>query len=242
MNDYGTQQHQQRLEIYNRCVFANCDLRRPTSETALDGEYTVRRCYYADAAHAEPGHMPLDGEICGLYHHGELMFEWKHMDGKTRMAHIIRHADGNAYFLFDEALYGYSVLDLNTLQCVHYLPSQSYAEGAAFEETFIWFDPFYDARSNLLAVEGCFWAVPYSVTVLDFSRPMQIVTADKWCDLWEICDSETVSSIDFEKWEDDSLVLKTSLWSKRGESTEHLRVSKSELLRRINRLTTEELK
>lgn len=62
--------------------------------------------------------------------------------------------------VFRRDLYGYSVYEVESGREMHYIPSQA--------GTFIWTDANYDFQSNLLAVEGCFWASTYSVIVLDF--------------------------------------------------------------------------
>lgn len=74
--------------------------------------------------------------------------------------------------MFDEDLYGYSVLNLKTLECVHYIPSESHLDN---KETFIWCDVNYNINNNLLVVSGCYWATPYTLIVVDFTKPMEVV-------------------------------------------------------------------
>lgn len=208
MNFYGSKEYEMLLESLDRQVFSRCDFSAPTDVKRLDDDYYVKRYYYADIENQEPYCAPVDGEICRLYKNDEFVFEWKNIDGRSRMISIIDHSDGNKYLLFDEDLYGYSVLNLDTLECSRYMPNESYGEDD-FDETFIWCEPHYDINSNLLAVEGCFWAAPYSVIVLDFSEPMKIVAANEWIDLWEIRreenGEENLEDIDFVEWEVDVL-------------------------------------
>ena len=63
----------------------------------------------------------------------------------------------------------------------------------------------------MLAVEGCFWASPYSIIVLDFSNAMEIVETNKW---FNLCDEE--QELDFVKWTENELVC-SSLTVKKQE-------------------------
>ncbi len=235
MNFHGSKKYEKLMEELDVQVFSHCDLSTPTDVKKLDEDYYVNRYYYADIEHKKPGWAPVDGEICRLYRNDKFIFEWKNIDAHSRMITIINHSDGNKYLLFDEDLYGYSVLNLETLQCVHYIPEESYREDD-IEETFIWCIPHYDKDSDLIAVEGCMWASPYSVIVLDFSHPMNIVKASEWYDLWQEREpfdyDEYVGDLDlnFVSWEIDTLrctdlvldkkVLKEKLVKLRGNEND----------------------
>ena len=81
---------------------------------------------------------------------------------------IIKHRNGNQYILFRTELYGYSLLDLNSLKAWHYIPKGRIKN----RESFIWADGgVYCERNNLLYISGCYWAYPYSVLIVDFSQP-----------------------------------------------------------------------
>lgn len=214
MNFYGSEKFQHLLNQLDQQIFSKYDMNTPTSEDVLGDDFIVKRYYCTDGQEENIRYAPADGEICRLFKNGELIFEWKNISGHSRMANIIEHSDGNRYLIFDEALYGYSVLNLNNMECVHYIPleSEAYFENlGGFEETFIWCEAHYDKASNLLAVEGCFWAAPYSIIVLDFSNPMEIVETDKW---FNLCDEE--QELDFVRWDDNELVC-TSLTIKKEE-------------------------
>ena len=78
------------------------------------------------------------------------------------------------YLIFRTELYGYSVLEVERGQEMHYVPACVHPEeGQKPEEVFIWTSADYDPGADLLAVTGCIWACPYSTIVLDFSRPLQ---------------------------------------------------------------------
>ena len=214
MNFYGTEKYKQMLNQFDEKIFSKCDMTAPTREKILGDGFVLKCYYYADEQEGYIRYIPYDGEICRLYQNQELVFEWKNISGHSRMASIIEHYDGNSYLIFDESLYGYSVFKLNTMECVHYIPSEveKYFENSSgFKETFIWCEPHYDKTSNLLAVEGCFWASPYSIIVLDFSNPMEIVETNKW---FNLCDEE--QDLDFVKWTESELVC-SSLTVKKQE-------------------------
>ena len=210
MNYFGTDEYIKRVKALDAQVFSKISFAKPESVTELEDGFCVRHYYFADVEHCIPGHAPIDGEICRLYKNDEMLFEWKNLDGRSRMAKIIHHSNGSDYLVFDEDLYGYSVLDLNTLECMHYLPAESYGETP--KETFIWCDCFYNAITDLLAVDGCFWASPDNVIVLDLTDPMTPVEANKWIDLYEECSKSApdITDINVVKWSDKRLICKTS--------------------------------
>jgi hypothetical protein len=211
MNYYGSDKYKEDMKKLDEQIFSKIRFDEPEREKDLGSGYLVRYYYYADEANCKPGHAPVDGEICKLFKEGGMVFEWKNTDGHSRVANIIHHADGNTYFVFDEDLYGYSVLKLETLQCMHYIPAESYGKYPEdFKETFIWCDCFYNPVNDLLAVDGCFWACPGDVIVLDFSDPMTPVESDDWCSLYCRCgnDHDDLDDIEFDSWDRDILVCK----------------------------------
>ena len=215
MNFYGSEQFKEFEKEKEERVFSHCDMSSPYREEPIDGGYILKHYYY-EREKRSPFAMVERGEICRLYKGSEFVFEWKCYDGRSH-SEIIDHSNGKKYLLFNEDLYGYAVLDLETCEAVHYLPWESYQSGDSFEETFIWVNMHYDKESDLLAVEGCFWVSTYSVIVLNFKDPMKIVEKDRWVDLSDIGeghlkkvrknDSDDNSPhIDFVSWEKDRLV------------------------------------
>ena len=137
MNYYGTEEYKSRMKDLEEQVFSKISFAEPDRIKELESGYSIKYYYYADEEHCLPGHAPVDGEICRLYKNNEMVFEWKNTDGNSRMADIIHHADGNDYLIFDEDLYGYSVLNLADIQCMHYIPAESYGKyPEEFAETF----------------------------------------------------------------------------------------------------------
>ena len=196
MNYYGSEEYNQLIKELDKLVYSKCNLTKETSKKVLDDNYSIKYYYYKDIDSSK------DGEICRLYKDKKMIYEWKNIYDKSRYATIIKHSDGNKYLLFSIDLYGYSVLNLKTLECINYIPSESYLDN---KETFIWCDVNYYPKNNLLVVSGCYFASPYSLIVLDFTKPMEIVDSSNWLNLpskyYELgCD------IDFKCWKDNKLV------------------------------------
>ncbi len=211
MNYYGTEKYKERMKMLDESIFSRIMFDEPEREKELESGYLVRYYYYADEENCKPGYAPVDGEICRLFKDDNLIFEWKNTDGHSRMASIIHHADGYTYFVFDEDLYGYSVMNLDSLQCMHFIPAESYGTYPdEFKETFIWCDCFYNPENNLLAVDGCFWACPGDVIVLDFKDPMTAVVPNDWHSIYRKyrCDDPDLDDIEFDSWDNDTLVCK----------------------------------
>lgn len=143
-----------------------------------------------------------------LDENGRLLYTWRCIDVNCEFCQLVVHANGCKYLIFRRDLYGYSVLKLDTMQDFHYIPSDSFpvSDDEKFRETFIWTSVAYDCNSNLLAVEGCYWACPSSIVVLDFTDPM---TEHSWVDTHSIVDPEydLYNDLDFSCFEGESLVV-----------------------------------
>ena len=217
MNYYGSPEHMAVLQDYDDRVFSQCDFSKPFVEYIPCDDYLIR-CYSAVDENESTRKRYRDqntGLISRLYHKDEQIFEWRFFGTSPRNASIIHHANGRTYLLYYEDLYGYSVLDLSSMQSVHYIPQESHeTDKSRLRETVIWVVPHYDPESSLLAVEGCIWASPYTVLVVDFSDPMKIAEAGHWLDLNGDIDSGYYDEINFIEWNDDSLVCDTGSFSK----------------------------
>lgn len=142
--------------------------------------------------------LQRDGAICHLCKNGKKISEW---NGK--IVKIINHSDRTNHLIFDEYLYDYSVLNLSNLKFMYYLQMKSYLwQEDRIQETFIWCDVHYDKYHNYLAVEGCIWAIPYSVIIIDFNNFMEFTSASKWFDIKKMIDSnyEKYDNIDVKEW------------------------------------------
>jgi hypothetical protein len=83
----------------------------------------------------------------------------------------IEHSNGFEYLIFRRDLYGYSILNLNSLKVFHYIPKVAILPD---KESFIWTEVSYSGNSNFLAVEGCYWACPYEIMIFDISNPEKL--------------------------------------------------------------------
>lgn len=186
------------------CTQERCDAE--PYENSVEGGYRFVTWVY----HGENAASVLKNEL--LDADGHLCSRWYTRESKDVVLGVVHHANGRDYLLFRCGLYGYSVLDRQARTVFRYLPASSFNPMAAgFQETFIWCKPFYDPKSNLMAVEGCLWAAPSSVIVLDFSKPMQ--AQETWVDVndWiEDKDDGEYLILDFVRWDDDGLVVRAS--------------------------------
>lgn len=96
----------------------------------------------------------------------------------------VEHPNGYEYLLCGEDYQGYSVLNLSTSKYLVYFPDEGY-KGAGFCWTAV-----YPSPDNLvLAVEGCYWACPYELVLVDFKDPETLPYPELTrCDNLEKCD------------------------------------------------------
>lgn len=109
---------------------------------------------------------------------------------------LFRHQNGKEYFLFTQDLYGYSILDINTLEDYRFYPRESFPTG----ETFIWCDAKYNLYNNILIVHGCYWACPYNILLLDLTNPLQ---ENRQIDGY----NHLAGDIDSAEWRDTDLIV-----------------------------------
>lgn len=194
-------------------MFSGIDLSNPSKMVDLGDGFTA--LYYSDPADSDPvtAGQHIHGQIGELQKDGKTVFEWDNVYGSSGLASIIHHSDGNDYFLFSVDLYGYCVFNItgNKMGACRLITPYIYSDDN--EESFIWAIPHYDKTTNIMAVEGCFWAYPYSVIVLDFSDPSWYMDPEKWVDLRDHLDPgyKKYSHIDFGKWTDQGLLVKAEL-------------------------------
>lgn len=141
---------------------------------------------------------------------------------------IIVHSDGEKYFVYKECLYGYSVLRLRDDACMHYVPRGFVTPGeytVAIGESFIMTDFYYSKDNDMLAANGCFWACPSDVVVIDFKEPLkapktmlsfhQLIDPEYANDEWD--------DVEFKAWHDSDLVVKVGSERELTYSAERLR-------------------
>jgi hypothetical protein len=83
-------------------------------------------------------------------------------------AFIEDHPNGHPYLICGEDYQGQTVIELDTGKRRDHLPEEA-EQGWGF----CWADYKFDAASQILIVDGCFWACPYEYRFYDFSDPMR---------------------------------------------------------------------
>ena len=176
MNIYGTEIYKKELEELEEKVFSNIDEDCICSHSDLGYGYSYKYYHYL----IQRGKKTYSGYYFELLKDGEKIFDWK-ASGYGVLTQIITHSNGKKYLLYGEDVYGYSVLDLETFENVHYIPERSKRGlGDGCDETFIWRKAFYDTQSDILAVDGFYISEWPSVIFMDFSDPMEIKEYSKW--------------------------------------------------------------
>ncbi len=142
-----------------------------------------------------------------LYESDVFRTKWYCFNDSSVFYQLISHKNEREYLIFRQELYGYSVLDIESGQIMQFYPKCSF-EGM---ETFIWTQVHYHPENNVLAVEGCYWACPYSVQLFSFENPMN--ENPKFVDIISLLDGDydVYDELEFLKWEEGNLHLKAFL-------------------------------
>lgn len=122
---------------------------------------------------------------------------------------LIHHKNGHRYYPHHIDLYGISYIDIDTLEVFHYIPKGHDNDyNACCGESFIITGIYYDANTNLVAYEGCYWAGTSDVMVGDLTNPLNF--NPKLISIHEIVDPEyeEVDDVDFYKWNEETLSVK----------------------------------
>jgi len=94
-------------------------------------------------------------------------------DVKRNYSHFwyswIQHINGNEYFLCGEDYQGQTVVNLTKGITQNYFPESGF-DGHGF----CWVNATPSKDSQVLAVEGCYWACPYDVVFFDFKNPDEL--------------------------------------------------------------------
>ncbi|EEQ57272.1 hypothetical protein CBFG_00982 [Clostridiales bacterium 1_7_47FAA] len=176
------------------------DYLRHSKTTMIFPHYYLKKCSYSGKVGGYTLHA-TENEL--IDETGKVLYTWKNLNDDCEFCELIEHGNGHEYLVFRSDLYGYSVLDLDTLQDFHYIPSGSFPKG----ETFIWTDVSYNKKTNLIAVSGCYWACPFGTLLMDFSHPMK--EPGIWADVQEHLENgyDRYDDVDFMEWRNTDLVL-----------------------------------
>jgi hypothetical protein len=196
-NEYLKAREDIDAQLYNVACYQSEEL------VAISDKYSAHiRHYFYDSDDPQYPYNLRGREIELMNKAGKVIYTYHSEDSSFA---VFSHQDGKDYFIFKRDLYGYSVLDLETMQDYHFVPAESFPPGAG--ETFIWCDFHYNPINNILAVGGCYWAGHDSIVLVDFSDPMH---DNRQVDVYEFTDMGYVflgDIIDFAEWNDTDLVV-----------------------------------
>ena len=149
----------------------------PQTVTAPSGKYqlvvtqhyTEQGCWSYTKGEVQDAQGKPIATVCRNY--GSFLHAWVENHAHT----------GKSYLICGEDYQGQSVVELDTGEVRHYLPSAAH-DGHGF----CWVIIHPSPDGSLLAVEGCYWACPYEVRVYDFSKPLTM----PWIEFVQKCESE----------------------------------------------------
>lgn len=141
---------------------------------------------------------------CLMDESGTILYSYLCINNKSELSTIIKHSNGNDYYIFNRDLYGYSILDLSTLNTFHYIPYESFFNK---EETFIWSNVHYNNINNVIAIDGCYWARPEEIGLARFEEPMNVINC---FDLRSQIDKDYLNYDDicFSRWHSNNIIIK----------------------------------
>lgn len=138
-----------------------------TKQLKYNGHF-IKTSYYSDHSHEKLKFNANTSKTDIFDCNGNKVAEIRNIDYSVDLFSEIEHSNGKYYLIFSIDLYGYSLLNMSNYQIYHYIPEESFKQG---KETFIWTDTFYCKKNNIIAVDGCFWACPFSTYFYDFTEP-----------------------------------------------------------------------
>ncbi len=189
-----TPEYQTLREQFYTKVFRPENLKDTLTLSLKDSYTAVCKSYYRVAHGSHWG----ASEAALLDPSGAEAYHWYNIDDDGEFVTMLRHSNGHDYLLFRVDLYGYGVYDLTDKKDFFYVPKGP--------ESFIWTGAHYNPQSNVLAVEGCFWACPFGVHLVDFREPMR---ESKWVDLVAMFDGayDYCDGADFVRWDGGTLIV-----------------------------------
>lgn len=175
-------------------------------KTRLVGEdgHTLITFYYSDSSNDKLKYNVHASRTEIFDSEQKKVSELRNIDHHVDFFSFIKHSNGKSYLFFSIDLYGYSIMDLSNYNVYHYVPEESFKYG---QETFIWTEVHYCKENNIVAVDGCYWAHPYSTEFFDILHPTKL-PFNKICssnDLDHICnvDDEVIPL----RWNDDGTIV-----------------------------------
>jgi hypothetical protein len=175
----------------------------------------LKTSYYSDHSHEKLEYNVNTSKTDIFNGNGNKVAEIRNIDYSVDLFSEIEHSNGKYYLIFSTDLYGYSLLDLSNYQIYNYVPEESLIQG---NETFIWTDTLYCKKNNIIAVDGCFWACPFSTYFYDFSEP-EILPYELICNSYDM-DEEINIETDVTplRWNEDGTIVIKCCDGKDGEN------------------------
>ena len=199
-NIYFTKEYQNSLETCRKAVSGECSEEYSIDLSLGYSLWCGRYCTERDGFYK-----------CRLFStEGRAVFEYNiNYDRIFSSFTAVFESTGERYFIFKEDLYGYSVLRLSDMECMHYIPRGEERKGAVTGESFIFTDLHYCRDNNIAAAGGCFWAAPSDVALLDLSDPLR--EPEKYTLIFPIInperDYDRIEDVDFLRWEKDGRLI-----------------------------------
>lgn len=204
MNIYHTSYYQEYHRKQEKIIFKNFE---NENITKLENNYYIISKNYSNVK----DDIHYRGSINTLYNtKNEEVFKWTNIDNNNNTTYYFKHSNNNEYLIYHEDLYGYSIIDLNTLEASHYIPKKSFLIKTWEDETFIWLKSHYIKEKNLLIVIGCLWAGPEEFIILDFKEPLKIQNTTKWLTTPNLFPNyyDNYHEVKFIKYENNNIHLK----------------------------------
>lgn len=183
-----------------------------------DGKHVIRISYFIDETY-EYSQYPVHTSQTEVFDSNfNKVGEFRNINHSVNFYSIVEHSNEKKYLVFSIDLYGYSIMNLESYHVYNFVPEESF-KGEA--ETFIWTDIYYNKKLNILAVDGCYWACPFSTEFFDFSTPEKL----PYEKIFSSYDMEEELNIDTDvtpvRWnDDDSIVLRCCIDSEGNKEVE----------------------
>lgn len=172
------------------------------SETEIGDGFSLLKKNYSHKYNAMSRYfLKKDGEPIYSY----ISVDRHHIPHKK----LIYHSNGHRYYPHHIDLYGISYVDVDTLEVFNYIPKGYDTDyDVLCGESFIVTAVYYDANTNLVAYEGCYWADTSDVMVGDLSEPLnfnpRLVSIHDMIDP----DYDYYDDVDFFQWNENTLSVK----------------------------------
>ena len=204
-NVYGTPEYikwaEDRSYVFDEKYFIDEEVTELPDGYSLYERHYLHETEHVQHSYGSKSELRKDGKCIYAYtsndHHHDAYNEF------------ICHSNGHRYYPFHIDLYGISFIDVDTLEVFYYVP-RGYDNdyGLPAGESFIVVRVYYDAKTDLIAYNGCYWAGPYDVMVGKLDDPLNfdphLISVAEYFDR----EHKDLPEIDFDSWNEDGLSVK----------------------------------